>query len=134
MSVHKVSRSRRVRAAQESRIRDRDRGVTKGDMIQFGAMMREERRDRKASRKKSAKQVGSDAERAGRELAARPQRPLTERQQMLLGLLTDTPQRPVDLREPMGGLTQGQLGSVMSSLCARGLARKVPDKGWRLEP
>lgn len=66
---------------------------------------------------------------ATREL--RPPRPLTGPQQEILSLLTDEPQRVAALAR-----TSGRPGSnVQSSLYAlalRGVAMRIPYKGWRL--
>lgn len=124
------SQTTKTRVAKWSAIRDRDKPVTAADLKALRKALREARKAREEGTKKGRTHgVGMHAKRTQAELAARPQRPLTERQQDLLDLLTDEPERPKLLGEVME-LNASQMGSVMSSLCARGLAMKTPE-GWR---
>lgn len=74
--------------------------------------------------------VGRNREQAERVFAARRDRPLTERQAVLLAALTAMPQRCTDLIA-ITGLTRSQLQDAMSGLVLRDLARKRPN-GWEL--
>lgn len=133
MTLVRPRRSREVRVAINSNIAHRDDAVGRVALRDARVMLAEERKARRRVASKNHR-PGSHRERAKRELAKRPTLPLTERQQALYDLLTDEPQRPVDLRAQLG-LNQSQLGAVMSSLCARGLALRLPGgNGWRREP
>lgn len=129
MSIHGPNRRRSISAARDSHRRDTDRPITKADINEFKHMIRQERKDKKRSKRLPGKRPGSDRDRAERELALRPTLALNERQQALYDLLTDHPQRPCDLRRALE-LTDGQLGAAMGGLTARGVAIRTA-KGWR---
>lgn len=132
MSLHQPKRSQSIKAARASHRLDTSRPITESDINAFKHMIRQERKDRrKSGRRSSTKRPGSNAERAARELEQRPTLPMNERQRALYGLLTDVPRRPVDLGHALG-LTSSQLGSAMGGLTVRGLAIRTPD-GWRRE-
>lgn len=130
MSIHGPNRRRSISAARDSHRRDSDRPITLADINEFKHMIRQERKDKKRSKRRTGKGgPGSDTDRAARQLSVRPTLALNERQQALYDLLTDHPQRPCDLRRALG-LTDGQLGAAMGGLTVRGVAIRTP-KGWR---
>mgnify|MGYP000877176347 CR=1 FL=1 len=128
MTVVRPSKAREVRVAVHSRNGHRNDEVKRYELRETRRLLAEERKAR--GRTPSANRPGRNASASAEAFAHRPELGLSERQEQLLGLLTTTPQRPSDLAAAMD-LNVNQLGSAMSSLCARGLAVKLPNRrGW----